>query len=534
MLFDTWGGVLTPAQYEEFSLRHMARGRGRADAQIRRPPGAQHRLHQGRRRLAGKKSRASAAMPSASIGPPTLKDGAPSRRRPRRIAGQSRSVRAVRAARDPARGDSAGARELRRRAPAMCSIWGTASRRTSIRSASRCWWRRCRPTSLDLRNAPRCGGYRGRSHYLTAQLFCFARLIDHFALAGAALRPFCHCAALARSAGRGVAQFVAQGAAQNLADVGLGQLGCENTRASALCSRSVRCGDSAISASAVRCGSFFTTNRATTSPEFSSGCATAATSSTPGCSADDAFDFIRIDVESGHQDHVLLAILDVDETFGVHAADVAGAQPIAEHHVARSHPAGSNSRASPGDRTRRSRRCRSTGNSLPASSRIETSVEGTGSPMEPLKSRPTGLAVAMGEVSVSPQPWLTMLPVTSFQRFGHHRLHRHAAGEADAQRAEIHRFESRRVQQRIEQGVDAADEVELVFLQFRHECREIARIRDQHIAGPERQEGQAIRGERKNVVERQRRYHDATTAGLAARALSMPGPAARWPPCCGG
>ena len=24
MLFDTWGGVLTPAQYEEFSLRYMA------------------------------------------------------------------------------------------------------------------------------------------------------------------------------------------------------------------------------------------------------------------------------------------------------------------------------------------------------------------------------------------------------------------------------------------------------------------------------------------------------------------------------
>jgi uroporphyrinogen decarboxylase len=24
MLFDTWGGILTPAQYQEFSLRHMA------------------------------------------------------------------------------------------------------------------------------------------------------------------------------------------------------------------------------------------------------------------------------------------------------------------------------------------------------------------------------------------------------------------------------------------------------------------------------------------------------------------------------
>jgi uroporphyrinogen decarboxylase len=36
MLFDTWGGVLTPAQYEEFSLRYMAEV---VDALIRKADG---------------------------------------------------------------------------------------------------------------------------------------------------------------------------------------------------------------------------------------------------------------------------------------------------------------------------------------------------------------------------------------------------------------------------------------------------------------------------------------------------------------
>src|ERR1700692_394097 len=39
MLFDTWGGVLTPAQYEEFSLRYMAEG---VDALTRKAAG--HRV----------------------------------------------------------------------------------------------------------------------------------------------------------------------------------------------------------------------------------------------------------------------------------------------------------------------------------------------------------------------------------------------------------------------------------------------------------------------------------------------------------
>ena len=47
------------------------RGGRRADAQGRRAPSAQHRLHQGRRRMARRRSPRSAAMPSASIGPRT-------------------------------------------------------------------------------------------------------------------------------------------------------------------------------------------------------------------------------------------------------------------------------------------------------------------------------------------------------------------------------------------------------------------------------------------------------------------------------
>src|SRR5712664_1206017 len=47
---------------------------------------------------------------------------------------------------------------------------------------------------------------------------------------------------------------------------------------------------------------------------------------------------------------------------------------------------------------------------------METSVEETGSPTDPLNGKPMGLAVTIGEVSVSPQPWAMLQPVTSFHR----------------------------------------------------------------------------------------------------------------------
>ena len=89
------------------------RGGGRADAQGRRPPGAQHRLHQGRRRMAQEDRRHRLRRRRGRLDH-RPRDGAPSRRRPGGLAGESRSFSFVCAAGDFARGNAARARELRR------------------------------------------------------------------------------------------------------------------------------------------------------------------------------------------------------------------------------------------------------------------------------------------------------------------------------------------------------------------------------------------------------------------------------------
>src|SRR6516162_3740270 len=46
------------------------------------------------------------------------------------------------------------------------------------------------------------------------------------------------------------------------------------------------------------------------------------------------FDFIRIHVETRHQNHVLLSVLDVDESLLIHVAYIARAQPASgQHHL---------------------------------------------------------------------------------------------------------------------------------------------------------------------------------------------------------
>ena len=85
---------------------------------------------------------------------------------------------------------------------------------------------------------------------------------------------------------------------------------------------------------------------------------------------------------------------------------------------------------------------------------------------------------------------------------------------------EIHRLEPRRVQQGVEQRIHAADEEELVLLQFGDERREVARIGDQDVVRAEAQKQQAVRGEREDVIERQRGDDDpiARPGLLQARA----------------
>ena len=60
------------------------------------------------------------------------------------------------------------------------------------------------------------------------------------------------------------------------------------------------------------------------------------------------------------------------------------------------------------------------------------------------------------------------------------------------------------MQQRIEQRVHAADERELVLAQLGDEGREIPRVGDEDVAPAKHDEQQAVRGQREDVIQRQR------------------------------
>ena len=96
-------------------------------------------------------------------------------------------------------------------------------------------------------------------------------------------------------------------------------------------------------------------------------------------------------------------------------------------------------------------------------------------------------------------------------------LHRHSAAEADAQRAEVEPLESRRVQQGVEQRVDAGEERKRVLGEFADERLEVPRVRDHDIVRAEPQHREAVRRQREDVVQRQRRDRDERFARLERR-----------------
>lgn len=58
------------------------------------------------------------------------------------------------------------------------------------------------------------------------------------------------------------------------------------------------------------------------------------------------------------------------------------------------------------------------------------------------------------------------------------------------------------MQKRIEQGIHTGNGREAMFSQFLHESGNIARVGNQYVGGADLEKGKAIRGERKNMVER--------------------------------
>ncbi len=110
MIFDSWGGVLADGAFQEFSLAYTARVLAQLKREHDGAPHPAHRLHQGRRPVAGGDGRRSTARCWAWTGPSTW-------RRARALvgggagqgaAGQHRPQRAVRPARaDRGRGGDA-------------------------------------------------------------------------------------------------------------------------------------------------------------------------------------------------------------------------------------------------------------------------------------------------------------------------------------------------------------------------------------------------------------------------------------------
>ncbi len=88
--------------------------------------------------------------------------------------------------------------------------------------------------------------------------------------------------------------------------------------------------------------------------------------------------------------------------------------------------------------------------------------------------------------------------------FGHRPLHGHAAAERHDEGGEIELGEVGVVEQRVEERVEAGEDMNVRLLEFLHQPRNVARIGNQHIMGAERHAHQRIHRQCEDVIERQR------------------------------
>ena len=215
-------------------------------------------------------------------------------------------------------------------------------------------------------------------------------------------------------------------------------------------------------------------------------------------------DFVRIDVEAGDVDHVLLAIDHVHVAAFVDPRDVAGPQEtVGGHHlfglvrpvpVARHHLRALDAQfagfadlevaavvVANGDLRR--------GHRQADRAVVAIDVERIGD------RRGRGLGQSVG--------FDQRLAGHRLPALGDRSLHRHAAADRQMQVREIELGEVLVVQERVEQRVDARDGGEACSPQRLHERRNVARIGDQKIGGADHQRHEAVHLQREHVIERQ-------------------------------
>ena len=222
---------------------------------------------------------------------------------------------------------------------------------------------------------------------------------------------------------------------------------------------------------------------------------------------------VGIDVESGDDDHVLLAILDVEESLLVHAADVSGLQPavVGKYLGSRSRP-------------------------------LPVSAHDLGTADADLADFAYGQGVAVVIADFHIRGWDRQadgaVELASVQRIGgdHGRglrqpvslaqacpgqllpacrdiaLNGHAAAQAYPQLAEVELPEVGVFQQRREQRVDAGDQRHRLARQVLDEARQIPRVGDQHVVTAEFEEEEQVHRQRKDVIQRQRSGPDVPGA----------------------
>src|SRR5690606_31859071 len=233
-----------------------------------------------------------------------------------------------------------------------------------------------------------------------------------------------------------------------------------------------------------------------------------------GHGGDHVLDLVRVYVEARDQDHVLLAVDDVEEALLVHLGHVAGVQPasriddlggllgavpVAGHDLR----AADTQLADLADRQSAAFLVLDTGVGGGDGQADRAVVVGQVHGVDAGGRRSLGQAVGLDQGDAG-----DLLPA-----LGHRPLHRHAAAQGQVQAGEVHLVEAGGIEQTVEQGVDAGDGSEPDLAQLLDEALHVARVGDQVVQAAVLHEHQAVRGQREDVVQRQRGDYDFLARG---------------------
>ncbi len=230
--------------------------------------------------------------------------------------------------------------------------------------------------------------------------------------------------------------------------------------------------------------------------------------------ADHLFHLVGVDVEAAHQDHVFLAIDDLEVTALVDGADVAGAKVAVGRHdlggLVRPLPiAGHHLRAADRDLAGCAH-----GDLAPFV--VEQGQLGRG------QRNADGAAVGGARHRVAGRRGRGLRQAVAFADGALRLLEPELGGAAGDGHAAAHRehevgpvdaVELRVVDHRIEQGVDGRQDVELVLGQFLEHRRQVTRVRDQHVGAADAHRHHHVHREREDVIKRQRTDHRDLLAG---------------------